>query len=465
MKKFTFTFSLLFSSLFIFAQQQTDKWYFGNGVGLDFGTGTPSVIASGMGGYAPSEGCSVMSDASGNLLFYTDGVTVVNKNHVTMANGTGLMGGISSTQAALIVPQPGSNGIYYIFTTDDFAGANGLKYSIVDMNLASGVGSVTVKNVSLLTNSTEKITAVKDPFNNRYWVVGHEWGNNSFYAYELSSTGLSVPVVSSVGTAHTGTLQNTYGQMKFNPCGNKIALAIGYTDVWEYFDFNTNTGVVSNPMSFGFLAHVYGIEFSPDASKVYVSTYDPGRTLEQFDVSSNNQSLIAASQTSLSTTIDTYGMQLANDGKIYIVKSFSQYIGVVNSPNLLGALANYQDMQLDVDPGFMGVTAALSTPGFVQSYFMPVGFTCPTPVSTGVNEIKVEKQGVVIYPNPSANGFNLVADEASVIKIYAYNGELVDEFNAEKNKTIELGETYAAGIYFVKTISGEKVTSTKIIKE
>jgi hypothetical protein len=218
-------------------------------------------------------------------------------------------------------------------------------------------------------------------------------------------------------------------------------------------------------MTFGFLAHVYGIEFSPDASKVYISTYDPGRTLEQFDVSSNNQSIIAATQTSLSTTMDTYGMQLANDGKIYIVKSFSQYIGVVNSPNLLGLAANYQDTQLDVDPGFFGVTAALSTPGFVQSYFLPVGFTCPTPLSTGVNEIGIQKQGVIVYPNPSANSFNILVDEASVIKVYAYNGELVDEFNVEKNKGIELGETYAAGIYFVKTISGEKITSTKIIKK
>lgn len=465
MRKFTFTFSLFLSSLFVLAQKQTDKWYFGNGVGLDFGTGTPSVIAGGMGGYAPSEGCSVMSDASGNLLFYTDGVTVVNKNHVTMANGTGLMGGISSTQAALIVPQPGSNGIYYIFTTDDYGGTNGLRYSIVDMNLASGVGSVTVKNALLLNPSTEKVTAVKDPFNNRYWIAAHEWGTNNFYAYELSSTGISAPVISAMGTAHTGTMQNTYGQMKFNPCGNKLAVAVGYTDIWEYFDFNTNTGTVSNPMTFGFLAHVYGIEFSTDASKVYVSTYDPGRTLEQFDVSSNNQSLIAASQTSLSTTIDTYGMQLANDGKIYVTKSFSQFVGVINSPNLAGAAANYQDMQLDVDPGFMGVTAALTMPGFVQSYFMPVGFTCPTPVSTGVNEINVEKQGAVIYPNPSENGFNLIVDENSIVRVYAYNGELIGQFNAEKNKTIQLGENYAKGIYFVNVQNAGKGHSYKVIKE
>ncbi len=466
MKKFTFSLSLLLCVLFSVAQKQTDKWYFGNGAALDFGTGSPVVIASGMGGYAPSEGCSVMSDASGNLLFYTDGVTVVNKNHVTMANGTGLMGGISSTQAALIVPQPASNGIYYIFTTDDIGGINGFRYSVVDMNLAAGVGSVTIKNVALHTPTTEKITAVKDPFNNRYWVLSHYWGTDLFYAYELNTSGLiSSPVISIAGTSHTGTMQNTYGQMKFNPCGNKIALTIGYSNVWEYLDFNTNTGMVSNAMSFPLSDRVYGIEFSPDASKVYVSTYNPGRSLEQFDVSSNTQALIAATQTSLSSTIDTYGMQLANDGKIYVTKSFSQYIGVINSPNSLGALCNYQDMQLDVDPGFMGITAALTMPGFVQSYFMPVGFTCPTPVNVGVKDISVQNPGTIIYPNPSENGFNIIAHEASIISIYAYNGQLVDELNVEKNKTISIGDNYAAGIYFVKTVSGDRTTTTKIIKK
>jgi len=266
MKKVILSFFTCSISLTSFAHKDTDNWYFGNGAALNFSTGTASVISSGAAAYAPSEGCSVISDAGGNLLFYTDGITVYNKSHVPMANGTGLMGGNSSTQAALIVLQPGSNGIYYIFTTDDFAGANGLRYSIVDMNLAASMGSVTIKNTLLMTPMTEKVAAVKDPFNNRVWVAAHQWGNNSFNAYALTASGLSAPVITNIGTSHTGTLQNTYGQMKFNPCGNQLALTIGYTDVWELFDFNTNTGVFSNCSTYGQNAHVYGIEFSADAS-------------------------------------------------------------------------------------------------------------------------------------------------------------------------------------------------------
>lgn len=464
MKKFTFLFTILFCSVALFSQKQTDIWYFGNGAALDFSTGTPSVIASGMTGYAPSEGCSVISDAAGNLLFYTDGITVINKNHVQMANGNGLLGGNSSTQAALIVPQPGTNGIYYIFTTDDFAGANGLKYSIVDMNLAAGMGSVTVKNSTLIGTVSEKITAVKDPNTNRYWIAAHEWGNDAFYAYSLTSTGLSAPVITNIGTVHTGTLQNTYGQMKFNPCGNKLALTIGYTDVWEYFNFNTNTGVISNMMSFPQTAHVYGLEFSADASKIYVSTYDPFKTLVQYDLSSNNFSMIAVSEVSLSTTTDIYGMQLANDGKIYVVKSFNQYLGVVNTPSLAGAACNYVDLQLDLDPGFMGNMAALSTPGFPQNYFMPVGFTCPV-VSTGLNEITVLEKPIVIYPNPSANEFNIVIEEPATLKVYDYTGKQIELINVVKPRTISIGENYEAGIYFVNILNSGKTKILKLVKE
>lgn len=445
-----------------FAQKQTDKWYFGQGCAIDFSTGTATVIPSGNPAYAPTEGCSTMSDASGNLLFYTDGMTVYDKTHSVMANGTGLDGGNSSTQAALIVPQPGSASLYYVFTTDEFGGANGLKYSIVDMSLSSGNGSVTVKNTSLMGFMTEKVTAVKDPFNARYWVLAHQFGTSDFYAYSLTASGLSAPVITTIGTAHTGTPQNSYGQMKFNPCGNKVALTIGYADVWELYNFNTNSGVVSNGASFPEFAHVYGIEFSPDASRIYVSTYDPTKTLVQYDITPTNTNVIASSQTTLSTTGGTYGMQLASDGKIYVVKSFNQYLGVINSPNSLGLACNYVDMGFDVDPNFLGNMASLSVPGFVQSYFLPVGMNCPVP--QGIADIKVETILPVVYPNPSSNNFSLLVKERSVIEIYSGTGQLIEKLEANPG-TLSFGDKYSAGVYFLKMYNDKGSSATKIIKE
>jgi hypothetical protein len=463
MKKILLSAFSLFIGLTAFSQKQADKWYFGNGVGLDFSSGTPSVIAAGAAAYAPSEGCSVISDNAGNLMFYTDGMVVYDKTHSPMANGSGLMGGLSSTQAALIVPQPGSNGIYYIFTTDDYAGANGLRYSVVDMNLAASNGSVTIKNALLMTPMTEKVTAVKDPFNNRYWILAHQWGSASFNAYALSSTGIAAPVISTIGSVHSGSLQNTYGQMKFNPCGNKVGVAISYTDIWELFDFNTNTGMVTNPMTFYQTDHVYGLEFSADASKMYISTYDVNKTLVQYDLSLGTNLAIAVSETTLSATPAIYGLQLGNDGKVYVDKGFSQFIGVVNSPSLAGVACNYNDIQIDVDPTFMGTTAALSLPGFPTNYFLPTGFVCPT-VTTGLNEISVKDPLPAIYPNPSVNDFSIYTYEAKKFEVYSYTGKLIETIASEKNSTLKFGENYAKGIYFVRAV-GERTDGVKIIKQ
>ncbi len=92
-----------------YAQPQTYNWYFGYNAGINFSTGNPVAVTNGQS--FQTEGCSSISDNNGNLLFYTDGMTVYNKLHQTMTNGSGLYGGGSSTQAAAIVPQPGNDSI------------------------------------------------------------------------------------------------------------------------------------------------------------------------------------------------------------------------------------------------------------------------------------------------------------------------------------------------------------------
>jgi hypothetical protein len=103
------------------------------------------------------------------LLFYTDGTTVWNKQHQVMENGTDIGGDCagyghasSSTQSSIIIPHPGKENLYYIFTTDcaEDNYANGFRYSLVDISLQSELGAVTVKNELLFASSTEKLAAV-----------------------------------------------------------------------------------------------------------------------------------------------------------------------------------------------------------------------------------------------------------------------------------------------------------------
>lgn len=140
------------------SQNETNNWYFGANAGLNFSTIPPTILTNGM--LITTEGCSSISDAFGNILFYSDGITVYDKTHNIMSNGTGLFGNSSTTQSSIIVKEPGNNNIYYIFTLGA-SGSGSLCSSKVDMNLSAGMVSVTVKNNLLGTIISEKLTSVK----------------------------------------------------------------------------------------------------------------------------------------------------------------------------------------------------------------------------------------------------------------------------------------------------------------
>ncbi|MBC7863482.1 MAG: T9SS type A sorting domain-containing protein [Bacteroidia bacterium] len=464
MKKNLLSILIAFCAFSGFAQREADNWQFGLNLGMNFSTGVPNVIGSQVG---TGEGCSSISNAAtGALLFYTNGVFVWDKNGTIMPNGSGLLGDSSSTQAALIVPQPGSANIYYVFTTDAMGGADGFKYSVVDMSLNSGLGDVTTKNFAVLTPVTEKLAAVKDPATNDYWIMVHEWGNSDFYAYKLTSAGLMNPVVSSVGSPHTtGVPFNTYGQMKFNGCGTKLGVAIGYQDSGEIFDFNSTTGVVSNPVFLSLPDHAYGLEFSPGGNLVYISNYGQSggaATLMQFDLSAGNSAAVMATQINLNVGSDIRGMQLSNDGKIYCVRSYNQYLGTINRPDSIGANCNYVDISVDLDPNFNGRIAGSSLTGFPANFVIDET-ACS---ALAVKNHSFQTKNVSVFPNPSPSGFSFVTNENySSVAVYDYAGKLVENFNGiSKANKFSFGENYEKGIYLVRFTNEKEVVSVKIVK-
>lgn len=94
-------FFIFVSTTILNAQQNANNWYFGNRASIGFSTDPPTERLTSV--LNTFEGSSVLNDSSGNVLAYTDGATIYNKNNSVMPNGIGLLGENSSSQSALIV--------------------------------------------------------------------------------------------------------------------------------------------------------------------------------------------------------------------------------------------------------------------------------------------------------------------------------------------------------------------------
>ncbi len=381
----------LFFGINNYSQSEAANWYFGYGGGIRFNQISNNVSSVNDGQLFTNEGCASISDDTGNLLFYTDGTSVWNKNHVIMQNGSGLFGDSSSTQSAIIVPKPNDINIYYIFTVDNWLdGVNhGLNYSVVDMSLNSGLGSITNKNINLLIESSEKITAVlKDCITKSIWVVtfssedGSSSSFNTYHAFEVNYLGVN-PV--SEKTTFNLLVTDARGYLKLSPDGTKMASA-NVQDGLFLYDFDTSTGKVSNETKLtiqGTSRYPYGLEFSPNSQLLYVHASN------NFFSQGNNDDQIASNHTSSliqynlldpniqnsAIVIDNRnlyrgGLQLGPNGKIYRALNSTYnvglpYLGVINNPDNLGLGCNYVHNGINISPNL----SAQGLPPFIASFF------------------------------------------------------------------------------------------------
>ena len=345
------------------------NWYFGVNAGITFNSGSPVALTNGA--LMTFEGVAAQSDQSGNLLFYTNGITVWNRNHVAMTNGTGLLGDQSSTQSAVIVQKPGSPDIYYIFTSDNDVGPDGIRWSEVDMTQSGGLGSITAnKNISLHAPSCEKLCVVRNCNNQDAWVISHDWNTNTFRVWSVSSLGVGViQAWSLAGVIPNGVQQSAYGQLKASPNGRKLAACYyglanggGGLNIIQTYDFNPNTGFVTGAQTISTETGIYGCEFSPDG-KILYGGCNQGLLL-QWNLCAGTLAQIQASRTVISNAGPFIGsLQTGPDGKIYVARNATS-LSVINNPNVAGTGCNYSDLSVPL----AGRISRMGLPNFASYY-------------------------------------------------------------------------------------------------
>jgi len=470
--------------------KRTWHWYFGNHAGLDFSSGTPMADTNGQ--MIVWKGSATMSDTAGNLLFYTNGIQVWNKNHQIMPNGNFLINSYSPVAPTqiLAVPKPGSSNLYYIFYTQfgtQLLAYVELVYAIVDMNQDGGLGDVVSQQNHILNGVNEKITAIPKNKSSDIWIVTMKFHTNSFYTYLLTNSGIdTIPQ----GIYNLGKVDNIGdGYLKPSLDGTKIAAGFddsGNDGKLELMNFDNSTGILSDPLVFpSCKCDCYGLQFSSDGNKLYSAVLyygltgnSAGNALYQYNLAMGDSASIINSKIVLDSIFvnpnDTvnpdpvygfcYVLQLASDGKIYGPKYQTPKICAISYPNLLGTACNYIDSAVYLNSR----TCEIGFPEFLSSYFY-------TDTSTAISENFNQNKIIKVYPNPIiSNAIIEILDYNKNIK--HINIEVYDiigkKYNidysviSDNGKTLRLSITtgnLSSGLYLLKATINKETYSQKII--
>ena len=111
-------------------------------------------------------------------------------------------------------------------------------------------------------------------------------------------------------------------------------------NIVQLFDFDNATGRVSNPVSdLNFPTGVsgpYGVCFSPDNTKLYVSYLGNNIILYQYNMLAGNDSAIIASRIAVGSNLPSLGaIQQGPDGRLYFART-GDSLGVITYPDSLG---------------------------------------------------------------------------------------------------------------------------------
>lgn len=365
-----FCYILLIFPFFATAQNQTNYWYFGNKVGLNFNYSPPRVWNNSQ--MQVFGGGVTVSDSTGKLLFYTDGKTVWNNRHWIIGQGFKTN---TSANSIRVLNHPSNKSLYHLFSLN--SPLQGSKYNLYHSTVEIINSKVKVTNKNKLTKAkhfSSGITTLLHSNQKDLWIVVHD-GNQTFYAYLLTTQGIQPnPIkskVSQVAQLEYGKTQYLY-YLKSSTQSNKVAM-LYFTNQIQLFDFDNATGKLSKNIILrgDIKANFQSIEFSPSGQKLYASAIGAeskynANLLYQFDLL--NQGKPTRKLINIPNTPPyILGLQLAKNGKIYVAQFNHTHLGVINHPEKPGKLCDYIHEGIHLK----GRSSRTGLPAFPAHYFRP----------------------------------------------------------------------------------------------
>ncbi len=361
MKQRFFTSGILFFLLIpmLFPQNEASNWLFGENCNLHIDH--EELIVLDYGKINALSGCASISDKTGNLLFYTDGKSVMNNSHQVINNGTGLFGNESINQNSIFIPHPGNDDQFYLITVSTHIDSV-LRYSLIDKSLDNG--TVIAKNISMGKRVMERLTATFHCNNKDVWLITHASDTTFFYSFLIDSNGINLTPVRSVDVYKNLT---NIGYMKISPEGTRLVMPVFQNDILAsvyFFDKISGHVYQQSDITGQAFTYAFGTGFSSNGHYLYLTTGGQYYELLQYDLYADNSNDLNLSRIKLAKG-NLYAMQLACDGRIYIAKANEPFLHVINFPCEKGT-----DCYFEEDKIYLGnAQCKMGLPNFIQSYF------------------------------------------------------------------------------------------------
>lgn len=470
-------------SLTGFGQKRYDgKWILedGNIMSFDSSLMALSVITWEPVSLSAGSYCSNICDSQGNLLFYTGGCYVLNKDHVRMQNGDSITSNYAlqywcgqnefpMRQNNTILPFPGDSNKYVIFNYNMAKPIDSLApiptefyYHIIDMTQDNGLGAIVAKKQVAIADTLYRgqMTAVKHANDSDWWVVNNEWHSECYYVTPLTAQGVGTPHLSCPGPV---TLSFGGGQATFNPVGTKYVRCDGKNGLWV-LDFDNETGILSNPMELTFPqppSSYRGACFSPSSRFLYVASYFQlwQFDMEAADIQSSRQ---LVGEMDVSNPIPGGGSlafsQLGADGKIYIAGPGNHYyLSRINKPNCLGSACDFRQWEITLlAPNFGGL------PNMPHFNIIESDNDC-----TSTTEEQIKENIVQVSPNPFTNVLQIKHNFQHSVRYALFNAIGQRACEGELNTTeglIKMDEAIPSGVYYLSLWSDKGQWSVKVVK-
>ena len=319
-------------------QNACTNWVFGYGCALSFASGVPVPVSGRLN--VSAEPAAMMSDASGNLLCYSDGLKVYTATNTIMPNSNGLLAGYSSHNGAIFVPRPGSATQYFLFTVrqwEDGPTSNPVNYSVIDMTLNAGLGDIPSgqKNIPVVlpgspTTMVEGQALIPHCNGTDWWYILNGDGTSSgkIFVTRVTSAGPISTVVYNIGMTMAGV---PAGAITPTADGTRIAMANLSSKQIAAYNFDRATGVPTTLLAPMVVNAWADVALSPDGKLIYYS-FDDGTTIgvRQMEIATLQVRDILLNQ--------RCGIKPGPDGKIYLGSGGSPTIHCINYPNSFNTL-------------------------------------------------------------------------------------------------------------------------------